>query len=164
MNVTATRSAAITSVPSGNLDYRNPAGRGNWTLFSEVWKEISTVFIKFGHVHGLRDSISFCSGWKGSMNPSYFNGPFHEWVKRFEKDATEVSGVINWLCYGILMHFCYICFLWSIPDGPVFIVKLLIAFLDKYLPSFYCLNQNPICRSQNHSTILSKKQNIEWFL
>ena len=32
MNVTATRSAAITSVPSGNLDYRDPAGRGNWTL------------------------------------------------------------------------------------------------------------------------------------
>ena len=33
MNVTADRSPAITSVPPGNLGYRDPAGRCNWTLY-----------------------------------------------------------------------------------------------------------------------------------
>ena len=98
------------------------------------------------------------------MNQAYFNGPYHEWEKRFKKDAEEIPGVIHWLCYIILFHFCFIRYLWSIPDGPVFIVKLWILIMDVFYAGFYSFNKNPICRSQNHSSVLSKKQNIGWFL
>ena len=83
------------------------------------------------------------------------------------KDPEGVSGAqtgrMNYLCYNIFNYFRYVRYLWSTPDGPVFILKLLIATLDKWLGRLYPLNQNPICQSTNHSSVLSKKQNIGWF-
>ena len=97
------------------------------------------------------------------MNESYLNGSFHEWVKRLREVRIQKNEG-NWhkLCFWILAKFGYIRYLWSISDGPVFIVKLLMAVLDDYFDRFYSFNQNPVCRSY-HSSVLSKKQNIGWF-
>ena len=111
-----------------------------------------------------------------SMNQSYLNGPLHEVVKRFRPTREFINTIkkgehypslsegINFLrdiynlCRSISIH------LWSIPDGPVFIVKVWMLILDRLFGRLYSFNQNPICRSQNHSSILSKKQNIGWFI
>ena len=96
------------------------------------------------------------------MNPSYLNGPLHEYLKRFKTWPEEDNDVR--FCYGLLEKFCYIRYLWTNPDGPVFIVKLWFAFMDVIFAKLYSFNQNPIRRNPNHSSVLSKKQNLGWFL
>ena len=106
------------------------------------------------------------------MNPSYVNGPRHELAKK-SRLAREIivklmkgdhypslSEGVNFLRY----IYCYMRYLWSIPDGPVFIVKLSMLMLDRFFERGYSFNQNPICRRPNNSSVLSKKQNIGWFL
>ena len=102
------------------------------------------------------------------MNESYLNGSFHEWVKRLREVRIQ-KNERNWhkLCFWISVRYRYLRYVCSTPDGPLFIVKLLIAVLDYlwyYGGRFYLFNQNPICRSSNHSSVLSKKQNIGWVL
>ena len=112
------------------------------------------------------------------MNQSYLNGPFHEWSKRIHPykelgkklfsgdqkpsllEGIQLLGGVNWvqIILGGIHHF------WSIPDGPVFMVKVSMLMLDRFFERGYSFNQNPICRSPNHSSVLSKKQNLGWFL
>ena len=103
------------------------------------------------------------------MNTSYLNGPFHEVFKRFRPDDfsylvagwnQRLPGEMN----GLRFLYFYILYLWSNPDGPVFMVKLWVLILDLLFGRLYSFNRNPICRSSNHSSLLSKKQNIGWFL
>ena len=93
----------------------------------------------------------------------------YEWFKRFRPAKIKPFngchyftrppvGIINRLRF-IYFHIRYE---WSIPDGPVFIVKLWIWILDHLCGRFYSSSQNPICRSPNHSSVLSRKQNIGW--
>ena len=112
------------------------------------------------------------------MNQSYLNGQFHEFIKRFrrtEESTSDQEGThfLRSTLYTFLRiyNYChngffviYIRYLWSQPDGPDFIVKLLMLFLDAWFQRLYSFNRNPICRSNNHSSVLSKKQNIGWFL
>ena len=94
----------------------------------------------------------------------------YEWFKRFRPAkikpfngchyfARPPVGIINRLRF---IYF-YIRYQWSIPDGPVFFVKLWIWILDHLCGRFYSSSQNPICRSPNHSSVLSRKQNIGCF-
>ena len=112
------------------------------------------------------------------MNQSYLNGPLHELSKRFHPfkaitnklfsgdhylrlgEGVQLLGAVNWVQFisGAIHH------LWSTPNGPVFIVKLWIVFMDILFGKLYSFNQNPICRNPNHSSVLSKKQNLGWFL
>ena len=113
---------------------------------------------------------SFCSDWI-SMNPSYLNGPLHEVAKRFRPTREIIIKLVQWehfpsLSEGILILrfvYCYIHYLWSKPDGPRFMVNLWMLILDRLFGSLYSFNQNAICRSPTHSSVLSKKQNIGWF-
>ena len=106
------------------------------------------------------------------MNPSYLNGPLHELSKRFKPtrelmvklirrdhypslyEGLQLLGGVYWV-----IHYC-----WSTRDGPVFIVKLWMLFSDVVFGKLYSFNQNPIWRNPNHSSVLSKKQNLGWFL
>ena len=101
------------------------------------------------------------------MNQSYLNGPLHELAKQFRPKKKLLLKFIHRNIYAIYMLryiYCYIRYLWSIPDGPVFVVKLWMLILDRLFGRLYSLNQNPICRSPNHSSVLSKNQNIGQFL
>ena len=106
------------------------------------------------------------------MNQSYLNGPLHEMFKRLKTTKEILTKLLQWdhipsLRDGILvLRFVYyaIGYHWSTPDGPVSIVKVWMLFMDIFFGRLYPLNQNPICRSANHSSILSKKQYIGWFL
>merc|ERR1712203_792211 len=69
-------------------------------------------------------------------------------------------GIIN----GLSFIYFYIRKQWLNPDGPVLMVKLLMRILDHLCGRLYSFNQNPICRSPNHSSVLSTKQNIVLFL
>ena len=97
------------------------------------------------------------------MNQSYLNGPLHELAKRFRPKRELLLKFVHRNIYAIYMLryiYCYIRYLWSIPDGPVFMVKLWMLILDRLFVRLYSLNQDPICRSPNHSSVLSKNQNI----
>ena len=100
------------------------------------------------------------------MNPSYLNGPWNENMKRFRKTdfVTGENGAPEGIINGLRFCCSFIRYLWSNPDGPVFMVKLWMLILDGLFGRFYSFNRNPICRSSNHSSLLSKKQNIGWFL
>ena len=91
------------------------------------------------------------------MKPSYVNGPRHELAKQ-SRLAREIivklmkgdhypslSEGVNFLRY----IYCYM---------------LSMLMLDRFFERGYSFNQNPICRSPNNSSVLSKKQNIGWFL
>ena len=127
-------------------------------------KPIIIILVRF---KVLTVSHSFCSGWI-SMNPSYLNGPLHEVAKRFRPTREIIIKLVQWehfpsLSEGILILrfvYCYIHYLWSKPDGPRFMVNLWMLILDRLFGRLYSLNQNPICRSPNHSSVLSKNQNI----
>ena len=102
------------------------------------------------------------------MNQSYLNGPFQELNKRFpilvkiiaeKRYPSSLHQGINYLRFA----YCYIRYLWSKSDGPVFMFKLWMLILDRLFGNLYPFNRNPICRSPNHSSVLSKKQNIGWF-
>ena len=133
--------------------------------FTEAYSDLS-LFYKSLLI--FIDSHSFCSGWKSSMNQSYLNGPFQELNKRFRisvKIITEkryLSSLYQGINY-LRFAYCYICYLWSKSDGPLFMFKLWMLILDRLFRRLYSFNQNPICRSPNHSSVLSKKQNIGWF-
>ena len=112
------------------------------------------------------------------MNQSYLNGPLHELIKRFHpikelvkllfsgdpyptlREQIQLLGGVNWVQF-ILSAIHYH---WSTPDGPVFIVKLWFVFMDIIFGKLYSFHRNPICRNPNHSSVLSKKQNLGWFL
>ena len=104
------------------------------------------------------------------MNPSYLNGPLHESAKQFrmkELKAKILNGDHPSLSEGInILRWAYflIRYQWTNPDGPVFIVKLWMLIMDGVFGRLYSFNQDPICRSSNHSSVLSKKQNIGWLL
>ena len=94
----------------------------------------------------------------------------YEWFKRFRpakikpfNDFHYFSrppvGIIN----GLRFIYFYIRYQWLNPDGPVFMVKLWMRILDHLCGRLYSFNQNPICRSPNHSSVLSTKQNIGRF-
>ena len=107
------------------------------------------------------------------MNKSYLNGPYHEIIRQLHRPMHRAKDMtyklLQWdhfpsLREGILILraviYWAIRYYWSAPDGPVFIVKLWIWFLDIVFERFYSLNQSRICRTLNHSSILSKKQNM----
>ena len=106
------------------------------------------------------------------MNPAYLNGPYHELAKRFRPAREMIINFLQWerspsLREGIQFLraiYCGIRYQWSIPDGPVFMVKVWMVILDIFFGRLYSFNQNPICRSPNRSSVLSKKQNIGWCL
>lgn len=110
------------------------------------------------------------------MNQSYLNGPIHELSKRFRfrfwiKELTikpfsrDYLFLLEVIQRGFILPVLGgIHLLLSIPDGPVFIVKLWFIFIDVIFGKLYSFNQNPICRNPNHSSVLSKKQNLGWFL
>ena len=99
------------------------------------------------------------------MNQSYLNGPLHELAKRLRRTTKLRDGNSNyWIIQLLSFTYHYIRYQWSNPDGPVFMLKLWILILDLFFKRLYPLNQNLICRSPNHSSVLSKKQNIGWFL
>ena len=94
----------------------------------------------------------------------------YEWFQRFRPAKIKQYngsqyfsrppvGIINRLRF---IYF-YIRYQWSNPDGPVFMVKLWMWILDHLCGALYSSDRNPICRSPNHSSLLSTKQNIGWF-
>lgn len=110
------------------------------------------------------------------MNPSLLNGPTHEWFKRFRPRKIIINGVhyrgpregimngLRSIYFYIRYLHLYLCYHWSNPDGPGFMAKLWMLISDHLFGRLYSFNQNTICRSPNHSSVLSKKQNIGWFL
>ena len=105
------------------------------------------------------------------MKPSYLIGPRHELSKRIRLTRELIVKIMKGDHYPRLsdgIHFfsfiySYFRYLWSIPDGPVLMVKIWMLFLDRCCERFFFFNQNPIRRDTNHAPILSKKQNIGWF-
>ena len=77
------------------------------------------------------------------MNPSYLNGPIHQLAKRFrptiellnEDHYPSLPEVIQLLRF----IYCYIRYLWSNSDGPVFMVKLWMLIMDRFLVDFTLL-------------------------
>merc|ERR1712227_261088 len=119
--------------------------------------------------HPIFESDFDClTGRKSSMNSSYLNGPHHRVFKQFRPNDFVRNGDQNWppreSINGLRFGYFFIRYLWSNPDGPVFMVKLWILILDALFGRFYSFNRNPICRSPNHSSLLSKQQNIVLFL
>ena len=105
------------------------------------------------------------------MNPSYLNGQLHDMYKPFRpNDFSHLSTGENqfkpwkWIDKGLRLLYIYIRYLWSNPDGPVFMVKLWMLILDRGFGRMYSFNRNPIRRSPNQSSLLSEKQNIGRFL
>ena len=115
------------------------------------------------------------------MNPSSWNGPVDEWNKRFRPPKIKFNELNYWgppvrkfnelnywgppvgIINGLRWLYCFIRYQWSNSNGPVFIVKLWMLIADHFFGRIYSFNQNSICRNSNHSSVLSRKQNIGWF-